>query len=71
MAVEETTKTLDEMIQYVESQQLTRAQIEAKYQEATEQGYGLYMLKGQPHTLEVAPGAVVGQLLIVDPSVFS
>ncbi|MGQ3384488.1 hypothetical protein [Glutamicibacter sp. TV12E] len=59
------------MVKFVESLQLTRAQIEAKYQEATQQGCGLYVVKGRPNTLDVAPGAVAGELLIVDPSAIS
>ena len=71
MAIEETTKTLGELVKFVEGLQLTRAQIEAKYHEAAQQGCGLYMVKGRPNTLNVAPGAVVGELLVVGPSAIS
>lgn len=45
----------------------TRAQVAALLEEAKARGCGLLVEQGRPGTLRVCPGAVVGQLLVIDP----
>ncbi|WP_426734434.1 hypothetical protein [Glutamicibacter sp. 2E12] len=46
----------------------TKAQVEALHKEAMERGFGLSVMKGRPGTLRLAPGAVPGELLVIDPA---
>ncbi|MGV2855389.1 hypothetical protein ACNPON_17565 [Glutamicibacter sp. AGC13] len=69
--VHEASQMLQKLVEMVQANKdyivPTRAQVEALYQEAANQGHGLMIVEGKPGTLRIAPGAVPGELIVVNP----
>ena len=69
--VHEASPMLQKLVEMVQAHKdyivPTRAQVEALYQEAANQGHGLMIVEGKPGTLRIAPGAVPGELIVVNP----